>query len=117
MNSFSKEKRLLTKQAFDNVFFKPNKIQKACFSVLYRKNNHTLARLGCIIAKKKVKKAHDRHRIRRIIKESFRQVSTIDLYDVIVIAKDGASAYDNKCLFQQLSEIWHQLEKYPLSCV
>jgi ribonuclease P protein component len=117
VHSFSKEKRLLTKQAFDNVFLKPNKIQKACFSILYRKNRYALARLGCIIAKKKVKKAHDRHRIRRIIKESFRQMSSIDCYDVIVIAKDGVNAYDNKSLFQQLSEVWHQLEKYHPSCV
>lgn len=54
------------------MFQNPIRSSSYSLTVLARSNELGLARLGVIIAKKHVKKAVLRNRIRRIIRESFR---------------------------------------------
>ena len=68
------------------------------------------ARLGLAIAKKHVKLAVDRNRIKRVIRESFRhhrqQISGLDL---VVLARAGTAPLTNKQLFSSLEYHWKRL--------
>lgn len=67
-------------------------------------------RLGIIIAKRHVKHATKRNRLKRVIRESFRyrQAHLPDI-DVIVLARPGVALLDNDKLYQQLDRLWTQL--------
>ena len=110
MNTFSKEHRLLDKAAFNAVFSNAKKLHCSPFVVLCRASSQDLARLGLVIGKKKVSKAVERNRLKRVIRESFRKQKMSSL-DVVVIAKHHANHYDNASLFKSLDKIWSQLNR------
>lgn len=85
---FSRSSRLVSKQDFQSVFAKSLKISHRPFVLLYSSNALACARLGIIIGKSVYKRAVDRNRIRRIVRESFRQ-SSIPSYaiDIVIIVK------------------------------
>ena len=108
MKTFTKTKRLLCKADFDYVFKHANKIHCPPFIILYCKGQTNFARLGLVIGKKNVNKAWQRNRIRRIIRESFRQ-QQLPSYDIVLIAKRGADNYANQAIFKYLGTIWSRL--------
>ena len=78
--------------------------------MLARSNQLDNARLGLAIAKKHVKLAVDRNRIKRVIRESFRynrqQISGLDL---VVLGRAGTASLTNKQLFSSLESHWKRL--------
>ena len=74
------------------------------------KNNSSHPRLGLTIAKKKVKKAHARNRLKRLIRETFRrrQHQLVNI-DIVVMAKPQADQLSNDELQQQLHKLWKRL--------
>ena len=71
MNTFSKSKRLLKKEDYDSVFSQSKKLSTQEFIILYCNNTIGHARLGLAIAKKNIPKAHDRNRLKRLLRETF----------------------------------------------
>lgn len=108
MNKFSRNKRLLKKADYDVVFGKANKWVTSEFIFLYRNNDVGHARLGLAISKKTVAKAHDRNRIKRLLRETFR-TTTLRALDVIVLAKRGIENVKNSTLTANLNEAWGKL--------
>ncbi len=102
MYNFGKEHKLKTKTEIDFVFSKAKKLEKQSFLLLYRENTTSKPRLGIIIAKKKVPKAHDRNRLKRVIRETFRKTCNIKNVDIIFLAKLGLSKIDNATLSNDL---------------
>ena len=89
--SFDKSRRLLNaadfKPVFDSVDYK---VSSKAFLCLSRKNTHQQPRLGLVMAKKNVRLAVQRNRIKRSIRESFRQHQhTLPAVDIIVLARRG----------------------------
>ena len=87
------------------------------FSVLGQNNRKPFARLGLAIARKHVKKAVGRNRIKRLVRESFRQYQQqLVGLDIIVMLRDDASRLDNETIRQRLTKLWQSLiqkcEKY-----
>ena len=78
--------------------------------VLARTNGLPFARLGLAITKKKTKRAVDRNRLKRLIRESFRMhqhlLAGLDL--VVMNQRRGAMA-SNSQYFASLSRHWHKL--------
>ena len=109
MNNFSKSSRLQNKSEYDFVFQNAKKIYDSKFTVLYRHGCNTTPRLGLIIGKKNIAKAWQRNRLKRIIRESFRQYATAKV-DIVFIAKKGAETYDNQTIFLSLGLIWSKLD-------
>ena len=67
-------------------------------------------RLGLAIAKKHVKLAVDRNRIKRVIRESFRHhKQQIRGLDLVVLAKAETVPLTNKQLFSSLESHWKRL--------
>jgi ribonuclease P protein component len=85
--------------------------------VLGQNNQKSYARLGLAIARKHVKKAVSRNRIKRLVRESFRQHQKLLAgLDIVVTLRGDASRLDNNMIRQSLIKHWHSLitkcEKY-----
>jgi ribonuclease P protein component len=78
--------------------------------VLGRLNQMGDARLGLAIAKKHVKLAVDRNRIKRVIRDSFRQHRKLLAgLDLVVLAKASTAGLSNEQLFSSLEAHWIRL--------
>ena len=66
--------------------------------------------LGLAIAKKRVKLAVQRNRIKRQIRESFRlNQHNLPHIDMVVMVKSGTDKLENKEINQQLEKIWRKI--------
>lgn len=110
MNTFTKAKRLLEKEDYEKVFSQSNKLVNSEFTVLFCKNDLGHARLGLAISKKMVAKAHERNRLKRIVRETFR-TTTLSEVDIVVLAKRGAAKVQNSMLIHNLNKIWSKLAR------
>lgn len=95
---FPKQSRLLSPKDYSPVFDKPDfRVSSRYLLILARKNSHGLSRAGLVIAKKHIRKAVQRNRIKRILRESFRakknQFVTIDF---VFLARPKLDTLDNR---------------------
>lgn len=85
-----KEYRVKRSQDFDNIIRKKQSFANRQFVIYYQKNNLDHMRLGISVSKK-LGKAHERNKIKRYIRESFKiRKDYVKNYDIIVIARAGA---------------------------
>lgn len=111
-NHFSRDVRLLTPTHFEFVFKNATPAVTQTLTLLARHNDVATPRLGITIAKKRVKKAHDRNRVKRIIRESFRnQKPSLPNIDIVVVGKSGLDKLSNQELFLILNKLWKKLAK------
>lgn len=108
MFAFKKTQRLLKKIDYDYVFDKARKIVTSDFIILYRENKLGYARLGLALSKKMIAKAHDRNRIKRLLREKFRQ-SRLPAVDIIFLARQGIAKQTSSCINTKLSKTWEKL--------
>ena len=107
-----KDNRLLNAVAFGRVFKKATRSRDKWFTVLCRENNKGIARLGLAISKKNCRQATGRNRIKRIVRESFRQhQADIAGLDVVVINQPGAAMATNRALFDSMAAHWRRCQK------
>jgi ribonuclease P protein component len=109
--TFTKRQRLLCARDYTPVFNDaPWRATHQNFLVLTRPNGLPQARLGLIVAKKHVKRAHERNRIKRLTRESFRlRQHQLPAADVIVLARAGADALSNADIDQALAGLWKRI--------
>ena len=106
---FKKDNRLLSAAAFARVFEKATRSRDKWFTVLCRDNHQDIARLGLAISKKNCRHATGRNRIKRVIRESFRQhQGQLTGLDVIVLNQSAAAAAANQTLFDSLDRHWQK---------
>lgn len=90
--SFPRQERLRLKRDFDRVFREGLSLQSGLFTVIYLKNGLDFNRIA-IVVRKRLGKAHDRNRIKRWVRESYRQMKP-ELpkgYDIVVIPRKTLS--------------------------
>lgn len=111
---FGADQRLLCAKDFSGVFDHTLfKVHQASFLILATAKPSTAsARIGLVVAKKKVRRAHERNRVKRISRESFR-LHQRDLagLDIVVLPKVGIENIPNADLHQQLQLAWQKLSK------
>ena len=107
---FNRESRLLTPGQFQSVFAKPLRFGSNHITVLVTPNTDKNNRLGLAIAKKRVKLAVQRNRIKRLIRESFRlNQHNLPHIDIVVMVKSGTDSLNNKEINSQLEKIWRKV--------
>jgi ribonuclease P protein component len=107
--AFKKKQRLLKKIDYDRVFQKAKKMVTTEFIILYRENDVGCARLGLALSKKMIAKSHDRNRIKRVLRESFRQ-KQLPLVDLIFLARQGLAKQSNANISANLSKVWEKID-------
>ncbi|MCO4799963.1 MAG: ribonuclease P protein component [Colwelliaceae bacterium] len=107
---FNRESRLLTPGQFQTVFTKPIRFGSSHITVLIIPNTDNNNRLGLAIAKKRVKLAVQRNRIKRQIRESFRlNQHKLPNIDMVIMVKSGTDKLENYQIRQQLEKIWRKI--------
>ncbi len=109
--TFTRQQRLLTPAQFQAVFQDaPFRASHQQLLILSRPNDLPVARLGLVIAKKHIRQAVGRNRVKRLIRESFRhRQQQLAGLDVIVLARGGLDTLDNRQLLLQLEHQWQRI--------
>ncbi|MFL2840829.1 MAG: ribonuclease P protein component [Pseudohongiellaceae bacterium] len=107
---FKKASRLLGPAQYRVVFKKADFKMSAASILMFVAKSTLPPRLGIIVAKKNVKSAVQRNRVKRIIRESFRlrqeEFGTIDL---IILATQGLDKASNQEVLIQLNLLFDKL--------
>lgn len=110
--SFPRSVRLLTAEAYANVFTEPFRSTDAFFTILSKKTDVPSARLGLAIAKKNLKKAHERNLVKRITRESFRlHQDILQGLDIVVLVKPRISLDNRSLLHDSLKRHWQRIAR------
>ena len=105
--SFPKKSRLLDAAQFKAVFDGANiKVSSRYFLILARSTGTGSDRLGLVIAKKNIARAVGRNRIKRQIREFFRQQAAGPGLDLVVLARKDADTLSNPEIRDALGKLW-----------
>ena len=105
----AKKMRLDCPQDFKKCFLSGKRITNEAFVLHYSDNGGLQARLGIRIAKKKIKKAVDRNKIKRIAREVFRK-GRFNGVDIVLILKNEKN-YDHSKGFVLINDLFNDLIK------
>ncbi|WP_372870783.1 ribonuclease P protein component [Shewanella sp.] len=110
--TFTRELRLLTPAQFQAVFSNPIKASSAEITLLAIPNTQEHPRVGLTVPKKQVKRAHDRNRVKRVIRERFRlQQHELPSLDIVVLVRKGVMDLDNEALHKLVDKLWRKLSR------
>jgi len=104
--SFKKGERLLRRADFERLAKTGNRINGEYFIILFARNGLGKLRLGITVSKR-VGRAVIRNRLKRLVREYFRQHKGLfgDSYDVNVIAKSGIPGLSSRRITEALDAI------------
>ncbi|MEC9482700.1 MAG: ribonuclease P protein component [Halomonas sp.] len=110
---FPRQLRLLTAGDYRRVFDQSAyKVHGKGLLVLASDNAMGHPRVGLVFSKKNVRRAVDRNRLKRLVRESIRlQQHRLPAVDIVVLARRGVHELDNETLHRQLYGMWRRLEK------
>lgn len=115
-NFLSKKTRLLNSNEFKFVFQKSIRIKITGIILFSRINKFTYPRIGLAIAKKYIKHSHERNRIKRYMRETFRinqhYLSPSDF--ILSLYSKEILNLKNSLLIKELQKLWrhHFLLQY-----
>ncbi len=108
--AFPRAARLTDAADYRYVFSDAIKLSDRYFVVLYRPGRGRGARLGLAIAKKRLRRAVDRNRVKRLVRERFRHWrARLGSRDLVVLARDGLAARDKATLSASLDRLFGQV--------
>lgn len=103
---FSRKQRLLTGQEYKAVFAQGQRSGNPYWTVYVWQHGQPYAKLGLAIAKKTLRRAHERNRVKRLAREVFRHTQTqLQGISLVVMAGKAAESADKLCLATQLRKL------------
>ncbi|OQX04406.1 MAG: ribonuclease P protein component [Thiothrix lacustris] len=112
MTAFPRGVRLTRGVEFQRVFQYGKRLHANGLNARAVANNVGFPRLGMAIAKKALRRAHERNRIRRLVRESFRQhQASLPAVDMVIMCRADVLTMSNTDIFQQLEGLWLRLHK------
>ena len=108
---FPRESRLTKPAEFKRVFNRPTVSSDRWFKVLGRRDSGERARLGMAVSRQVDKRAVGRNRLKRVIRESFRQrfAGRGPAVDFVVLPRAESATICNRQLFRSLDKHWARL--------
>jgi len=104
--------RLSNKGDFTLVFRRSQRSSDALFVVLARRGGADCARLGMAISLKATGRAVSRNRIKRLVRESFRQHrADLPSLDVVVMARPGVARESSARIAASLATHWNRIAR------
>jgi ribonuclease P protein component len=109
-HAYPRDARLCRPSEYKKVFARGQRHSDSCFTVLTLGNELGRARLGLVVPRKAARRSVDRSRLRRIVREHFRQSrDTLPPLDIVVMARGAALQRDNSALRDSLARHWRRL--------
>lgn len=106
MAKFSRAMRMNSPRDFSRVFRQAKRTSGSGLTILTAENSVGYPRLGLAVAKKHLKLATRRNRLKRIVRESFSQRQlTFANIDIVVLTRSDITRRDSE-------EIWAALERH-----
>ena len=106
-----KEYRVKKSQDFDNIIRKKQSFANRQFVIYYQENKLDHMRLGISVSKK-LGKAHERNKLKRYVRESFKtRKDFLKNYDIIIIVRPAAKGLS---FLEFCSSIDHVLKRSKL---
>lgn len=106
---YPRQARLLDKRDFARVFEQAARAGSASFTLLCRENRCGEARLGLAISKRALRRATDRNRIKRLVRESFRlSRSRLGGRDFVVMVRRGFPG--NRLRREQMTQLRAEID-------
>jgi len=113
--SFPRSRRLRKRGDFARPFQAPERLLSTPYWTLLATAGKGEARLGIAVPKKRIRKAVDRNRLKRIVRESFRRQHGLPPLDIVIVAKAAAVEAESGVLREALEQLWQGLRMAPLS--
>jgi ribonuclease P protein component len=117
---FPPSARLRKPAEFKQVSQQGRRSKRALLTAGYTPGTASSARLGLAIAKKSVPLAAQRNRVKRLIREAFRNNhARLPAVDLVFYASPGLSRLDNDAIRTLIADVWTQViercERYSSS--
>lgn len=103
---------MLTPASFGCVFADPLRAASPYIVILARSNHLNFPRVGFALAKKQVKRAHDRNRIKRLAREYFRcHQHEFPAMDFVILVRKAVVELDNQQVTALLEKLWRRMNR------
>lgn len=110
--SFPRAARLLSGKDYSHVFKQNKRYSDRYWTILARKNETGLSRLGLAIAKKRAKRAVDRNKIKRVAREAYRvQRDRLPGLELVVMNRDAATHASLKDLRVSIDRLFGKMSR------
>ena len=108
--SFKKEDRILKRSEFLELNRSGRKIQNEGFIALFKPGRHNGPRLGVTVTRK-VGKAAQRNRVKRLVREYFRLNRQLlnQNWDINIVAKQKAADLSSEKVFSFLQDLFEKI--------
>lgn len=106
---FPRARRLTRPAEFSRVFGRAQRSSDQYFTVLANDTNGHEPRLGLAISKRAAKKAVERNRLKRLVRDVFRRQQDLPALDVVVMAGAAAKSASNSQLRASLDRHFRRL--------
>ena len=107
---FRRAQRLTRPAEFDRVFAEGQRSVDRYLTILFRPNGLDYPRLGFAVSKRRVRRAVDRNRLRRRVRERFRLAAAgLPPVDLVVIARAEAGSCPSEELDASLRRHWDRI--------
>jgi len=104
---FPPSARVLTSAEFERIFKHGKRTASPLMALHVLAETEGVARLGLVVSRKVDKRAVGRNRIKRVVRESFRQMrSQLQPGGYVLLARAGAKQADNAQLRQTLERLF-----------
>ena len=111
-HAFTKNRRLLEASEYKEVFDRNRlKVAHPKLLLLALPNNSGQSRLGLVIGKKNIPTAVGRNRVKRVVRETFRQFDFPVALDIVFLARKGADQLSSQEMNLLLHQSWCRLQQ------
>jgi len=110
--NFPRELRLLNAKAYKQVFAGSSRFGNRHITILAAENGLVHPRLGMAVSKKCAKRAVDRNRLKRLVRENFRQNQhKLPAVDLVVMFRPTVLTLNNALVREQIELQWRFIRK------
>jgi len=104
--------RLLNAAEFEHVFKHAERSSSKALTVLARPSGRQQARLGLAVPRRQIRKAVERNRVKRLVRESFRHhQAMLEGLDVVVLVRGPLAEKNSERVFLCLEDHWQRISR------